>query len=88
MDNDDEIMFFQMMAEDAALAADDEENEMVMAALLDATVKEDAAPKFGGSVKGRRANKEHYRATGHMLTTTTLPRSRRTFLMNFTGTLG
>ncbi len=56
MDNDDEFMFFQMMAEDAALVADDEENEMVMAAILDAAVEVDAAPKFGGSAKGRKAN--------------------------------
>ena len=57
MDSDDEIMFFQMMGEDAALAADDEENEMVMAAVLDAVVEANTAPKFGGSVKGQRANK-------------------------------
>ena len=56
-----------MMNEDAALAADIEENEMVMAALLQAAIEEDAAPKFGGSEKGRRPNKERNRATGHML---------------------
>ena len=63
-----------MMAEDATLAADDEENEMAMAAVLDAAVVANAALKFGGSVKGRRPNKECNRATGHMLCTKiTLP---------------
>ena len=67
MDSDDEVMFFEMMAEDVALAADAEENEMMMAALLDAAVEADAAPKFGGLSKGRRPNKNRNRATGHAL---------------------
>ena len=67
MNSDDKVMFFEMMAEDAALLADAEENEMIMAALLEAAVEEDAAPKFGGSSKGRRPNKNRNRATGHAL---------------------
>ena len=65
--DDDEVMFFEMMAEDAALAADASENEMTMAVLIDAAVEEAATPKFGGSSKGRRPNKNRNRAIGHAL---------------------
>ena len=56
-----------MMAQDAALTTDDNKNEMVMAAMLDAAVKTEVMPKFGGSAKGRKANKERHREPGHML---------------------
>ena len=40
---------------------------MVMAGLLEAMVVEEPEPKHGGSRKGRRANKNRQRATGHKL---------------------
>ena len=66
MDSDGEVMFCQLMREEAAFA-DEEENEMVMAALLEAMAVEAAEPKHGGSRRGRRANKNRQRATGHRL---------------------
>ena len=72
MDSDDEIMFCQLMGDEAAFAYDGE-NEMVMANLtrinkrVEGVSVEAAERKHGGSTKGRRANKNHQRATGHRL---------------------
>ena len=67
MDSDDEIMFHQMMEEQTALEMDDQENEEVIRILVAMVQAEEAEPKRGGSMPGKKANTNRDRATGHML---------------------
>ena len=56
MDSDDEIMFHQMTEEMTALEMGDQENDEVIRILVVLVQEEEAEPKRGGSMPGKKAN--------------------------------
>jgi hypothetical protein len=68
MESDDEAMFATLMEEEAKIVAyDDEEHSMMLLCLMALYTRNDAKPRCGGPVPGRRKSEPRQRLEGYYI---------------------